>query len=173
VERERTEVAFDEEGVTDPVGIFPSPVIESVCSPTSEDKEDGRVAGTPGNTSVKDVTRPAVSHCMPLQEPQKSTFFDHPTFCKVWFAVALTMSLSAQNCKIVPWPVMSVFFAVGERSLGIVWRTAAHVPHGYEEGFDGAFSLNWDRQSLTACEGPDAPLLEFEPEFGEFEGIRL
>jgi hypothetical protein len=120
VESERTEDVFAEEDVTDPAGMFPSPVIERVCNPTSDDNEKGRMAGTPGNTSVKDVTRPAVSHCMPLQEPQKSTSFIHPTFCKVWFAVAFTISLSAQNCKTVPWPVVSVFFVVGERSLGIV-----------------------------------------------------
>lgn len=104
-----------------------------------------------GNNYIE-VILPAESHVMPFQE-QKVTSLSHPTFCKVEFAVACATSLSAQNWRAAPWPVVWGLLVVAARSLGTADMIGAQVPHGYESGFDGALSLNCDRQSRRACDG--------------------
>lgn len=145
----------------DPAGTFPSPVRLNVLSPTNpEAMLAGIAAGTPGNTSVRLVTRPVVSHWIPLHDPHGLASFSHPTACSdEVFDVARTMSPRAQNWRAAPWPVTPTSEDDVEKSFGIVCKMGAQVEHGKEEGSEGALSLNCDKQSFTAWDTP--PLVLF------------
>lgn len=108
----------------DPAGTFPSPVRLKVFSPTKpEAMLAGIAAGTPGNTSVRLVTRPVVSHWIPLHDPHGLASFSHPTACSdEVFDVARTMSPRAQNWRAAPWPVTPISEEDVEKSFGIVCK---------------------------------------------------
>lgn len=76
-----------------------------------------------------DVSRPAGSHWRPFQE-QKSVSLSQPTSLSVVVDVAETMSLKAQNCRILPCPVVCGLLVDDARSLGTPARMEAQVEHG-------------------------------------------
>jgi len=77
-----SDVKFRNEDGTDPAGTIPLPIISKDCIQTRPPNSAGKVAGTPGNVSPKELTLPELSQPTPLHV-QKLTSVDQPPLLKL------------------------------------------------------------------------------------------
>jgi len=151
---------------SDPPGITPFPMTSKFCSPDKSPSSFGTAAGTAGNVSEMEDTKPDPPQVTPLQA-QNFTSFNQPPFDNPCWPVELADANTA--CRPQNWIEFCTFWpscrSVDMKLSGTAARRGKQLEHGKDEGLLGALTVNCERHCCWSLDSAneDPPDVEVPP----------